>query len=972
MISAREFCQEPGYPITIFLTYSFDPLFFERVPLDALKVGGSRRIVIVADACEAAEAMRRCIGQIFYLGRSYVLAETRVANTFHPKMIVRLSPTGGRVWIGSGNLTFTGWGGNQELATAWSIGPGLEDDGTWLSGVFEAVGSLTKSATFFEQMKAVRSSIGWLGSAPAVPGANPVLLSIPNRPLAPQMAERWKGRVFNELKIYTGSTDVDGAFLLWAHKTFGIAKVVICLSPAFASFDAKKLSKMPFEVRFVETDRKRLMHAKFYWFSGPGGNAAVMGSANCSAAAWLASHDAGNVELVVAYDQADAAQFNALLAAFDGKRLLPTEVLNAPPVQTKQASDENEEGARYQIVSLRLRSSGHLIEATVEPLPPADVAVHLIVPTDVDELRVVMEVREGKCVGRLPPNRSIGVATAFGTIEIVSGGHRSVTAPRWIDNEPAIERAVREREANPGMETLARRDFGNLSQQSIMAAVYSVTADLLNLDKADAEEPGRAGGEASSDDDDEPGDAPIHMLDPANLLFSLRDLVSESGAKHRDHMGLHGISLQGVIGMLFATKEENEIDLSQETWDGETLADDADDDNPKTNPKRGLDKAPPDPATSAEILAELRGHIDHILFELGRPTFAAGCTAGALMKASAFPILLCAKIEEAGYLPERMLASVAIRVVDIMLRKSYGPGQPRGLLRQVKARYEASGRQDEFLRVVGEGAVWAALLASLAREEASSLSDLIRQAAAVSAVLACPDLVATSTADQLSIYVRALIIRDAEFAVTKRAGRLADAMSKLTGVLGANWETLYRNQGSGKRLHTGGSIMWSPQWGWEVLPLSSAQSYSAGNINLSLAADENGDVQQALNTLWEGIRSEFGRACSPKRSRLLLGLGEDRICVQVKSGDGAANHDVVLRLIGLVSNTQARTGLLVSIGGVNTVAQKELDANFFKLRLWQMPDLLKALFRAYGDLSDETRTKLPLKQIWAPISESDN
>ena len=102
-----------------------------------------------------------------------------------------------------------------------------------------------------------------------------------------------------------------------------------------------------------------------------------------------------------------------------------------------------------------------------------------------------------------------------------------------------------------------------------------------------------------------------------------------------------------------------------------------------------------------------------------------------------------------------------------------------------------------------------------------------------------------------------------------------------------------------------------------------------------------------------------------------LGLGEDRICVQVKSGDGAANHDVVLRLIGSVSNTQARTGLLVSIGGVNAPAQKELDNNFFKLRLWQMPDLLKALFRAYGELSDETRAKLPLKQIWAPIARAD-
>jgi restriction system protein len=70
-----------------------------------------------------------------------------------------------------------------------------------------------------------------------------------------------------------------------------------------------------------------------------------------------------------------------------------------------------------------------------------------------------------------------------------------------------------------------------------------------------------------------------------------------------------------------------------------------------------------------------------------------------------------------------------------------------------------------------------------------------------------------------------------------------------------------------------------------------------------------------------------------------LALGEDRICVQVKSGDGAANHDVILRLIGAVSNSQARTGLLVSIGGVNTIAQKELDNNFFRIRLWQMPDL---------------------------------
>ena len=44
-----------------------------------------------------------------------------------------------------------------------------------------------------------------------------------------------------------------------------------------------------------------------------------------------------------------------------------------------------------------------------------------------------------------------------------------------------------------------------------------------------------------------------------------------------------------------------------------------------------------------------------------------------------------------------------------------------------------------------------------------------------------------------------------------------------------------------------------------------------------------------------------------------LGLGEDRICVQVKSGDGAANHDVVLPFDRIGFQQQAQTGLLVSI-----------------------------------------------------------
>lgn len=102
-----------------------------------------------------------------------------------------------------------------------------------------------------------------------------------------------------------------------------------------------------------------------------------------------------------------------------------------------------------------------------------------------------------------------------------------------------------------------------------------------------------------------------------------------------------------------------------------------------------------------------------------------------------------------------------------------------------------------------------------------------------------------------------------------------------------------------------------------------------------------------------------------------LGLGEDRICVQVKSGDSPAGSDVVLKLLGSMQTSKARTGLLVSLGGVNGPAQKVIDNEFFTLRLWQMPELLKALFDTYSRLSDETRAKLPLKQIWAPATVAD-
>ena len=138
--------------------------------------------------------MRRCIGQTVHLGRRYLLAETVQITTFHPKLIARLSREGGRVWLGSGNLTYTGWGGNRELGTSWPIGPGEVDPGAWLDELLGAVSGMVRSTSFADQLRAIRAEAPWLALRSDAPAAAPVLFGMPGRPLAPQLAQRWAGK----------------------------------------------------------------------------------------------------------------------------------------------------------------------------------------------------------------------------------------------------------------------------------------------------------------------------------------------------------------------------------------------------------------------------------------------------------------------------------------------------------------------------------------------------------------------------------------------------------------------------------------------------------------------------------------------------------------------------------------------------------------------------------------------------------
>jgi hypothetical protein len=101
---------------TIFTTYALSLSFFEAVVLDALVRGGSQDCLILADI----EGVRASLSELgaCRVGKDYHLepvAVTTGRGVFHPKISVLCGESECHLLVGSGNLTFGGWGGNLEV-----------------------------------------------------------------------------------------------------------------------------------------------------------------------------------------------------------------------------------------------------------------------------------------------------------------------------------------------------------------------------------------------------------------------------------------------------------------------------------------------------------------------------------------------------------------------------------------------------------------------------------------------------------------------------------------------------------------------------------------------------------------------------------------------------------------------------------------------------------------------------------------
>ena len=388
----------------------------------------------------------------------------------------------------------------------------------------------------------------WLIAAKATP-TPPVILSRKNEPIGTQLTERWRGRRFENAVLATGSSDDRGAMLRWLHDQFGIVQATVLLDPSMASLDPAKLSLLPVQVELVKPKESRTVHAKFYWLKGPDGAAAIMGSANCSAAAWLLSPDqGGNVEAVAIYDHPSEDDFNKVLACFD-----PGETEPAHLVQTLQPKEPGEQLGIQYIVSEapweRLMNELTVVFSKSVPIG-ASVIAGVSGETGVCQRHINGHVWSAS----MTADPFSGRGTVFVAIRItLSDGSELPPQIIWINDLNELRTAARGRGFSENIRNLGRWQPSS-EHMKIVAELQKIGIALLS-DASLFPDPlsRRVSTEKEASDEDTPVDAP--PVDPEHLIRSI-DTQANTAMHAHGAYELNGITLTGVMRALFEFTDE--------------------------------------------------------------------------------------------------------------------------------------------------------------------------------------------------------------------------------------------------------------------------------------------------------------------------------------------------------------------------------------------------------------------------------
>jgi hypothetical protein len=339
----------------VFTTYALSLSFFESVVLDGLVRGRTQETLILADA----EGVRACLSEqgAQRAGRDYELEPVVIerGGVFHPKISAFIDHDDAHLVVGSGNLTFSGWGGNFEVAEHLhpSFAADAFDDAAMFFMMLAESGQATHGAA--ARCGAIADDLASVAARNALNGDVRLLHSLDGS-IGERIADFAEG--------LGGATRLSAASPFWDSgkavgtlcRRLGLDEVHVHAHPGGSVRGkmganwpaAPEIRVVPVTVSDFSEGDGRLLHAKAFEVVCRRGRILVSGSANATSAALFS----GNVEASVARIQRERLIGWTLEAA-------------SAPIQLQPLETDDEDDQEDKVGILRAEVTGETVKGTV-------------------------------------------------------------------------------------------------------------------------------------------------------------------------------------------------------------------------------------------------------------------------------------------------------------------------------------------------------------------------------------------------------------------------------------------------------------------------------------------------------------------------------------------------------------------------------------------------------------------------------
>ena len=295
------------YHTSIATTFGIDFDAYESIVLPRLRGAGCRNNIVIADSCMLTHALRGASILPRQAGKLYTVSGASAPGVFHPKVFLQLGRRGGRLILGSANLTASGLAGNLELVGAITCDDTDSGEQRLVKQAWDYVARLIDGDQqgLAGQRDWMLARTPWL--AKASPATTPVSLS--DETMAALLAtgpldgigSRFAALIdepVSRLIVISPYWDMTLSALSFLMARLAPEETAILLDPETTMFPKDALSGLPGVRLYRRGDfrKGRFIHAKTIIAQTASADHVLLGSANCTHAALGAGGFGGHNE----------------------------------------------------------------------------------------------------------------------------------------------------------------------------------------------------------------------------------------------------------------------------------------------------------------------------------------------------------------------------------------------------------------------------------------------------------------------------------------------------------------------------------------------------------------------------------------------------------------------------------------------------------------------------------------------------